>query len=166
MQSDASRSDWLLAVSVVGGLTVWRLLTLAFDQTDLFMDESQYWFWGQNLDWGYYSKPPMIAWLSRLVTDLAGSDSTFWVRAPGSVLHAVTGVLTGLLAARLFGSRIGLWAAVFYVTTPFAILGSWLYSTDTVLLPFFAGALLALRAPTEPLQGHPEALSGHQSPFF
>ena len=136
-------------MAVIAGLTVWRLGTLAFDGTDLFMDEAQYWFWGQNLDWGYYSKPPMIAFVSRVVTDLAGSDAVFWVRAPGPVLHAATAVLTGLAAARLFDARVGAWAAILYITTPFATFGSWQFSTDTVLLPFFAGSVLAYLHLTE-----------------
>jgi hypothetical protein len=38
---------------------------LHFDSTDLFVDEAQYWFGRRNIDFGYYSKPPMIAWVIR-----------------------------------------------------------------------------------------------------
>ena len=57
------RLDWKTAAAVVGALTLWRLVALGFDRTDLWVDEAQYWLWGQNLDWGYFSKPPMIAFL-------------------------------------------------------------------------------------------------------
>ena len=32
---------------------------------DLAPDEAHYWDWSRNLDWGYYSKGPLIAWLIR-----------------------------------------------------------------------------------------------------
>ncbi len=28
----------------------------------LYGDEAQYWLWSQNLDFGYFSKPPLLAW--------------------------------------------------------------------------------------------------------
>jgi len=133
---------WLRpALAVVGAVTLLRIAALAFDRTDLFVDESQYWLWGQRLDFGYYSKPPLIAWLIRGVTELAGSETPFWVRMPGSVLHGATALILGALAARLFSARAAIWVAVAYVTVPFASLGSLLMSTDTVMAPFFAAAL-------------------------
>ena len=43
-------------------ITLARLVLLRFNRTDLFVDESQYWLWGYELAFGYYSKPPLIAW--------------------------------------------------------------------------------------------------------
>ena len=51
-------------------ITLWRIVLLRFDTTDLFVDEAQYWLWSQHLDFGYYSKPPMIAWVIRAATAL------------------------------------------------------------------------------------------------
>ncbi|MCY1127855.1 glycosyltransferase family 39 protein [Frigidibacter sp. RF13] len=131
------------ALSIVVAVTLARLVLLAFNRADLFVDESQYWLWGQNLDLGYYSKPPLIGWLIRAVTDLAGNDSPFWVRMPGAVLHAVTALLLALAAERLAGPRAAFWTAVSYATLPFVAVGSLLISTDTVMAPFYALALLA-----------------------
>ena len=134
---------WLRPAFVfVAAITGLRLLALAFNRTDLFVDESQYWLWGQNLDFGYYSKPPLIGWVIRLVTDLAGSDSPFWVRMPGAVLHGVTALVLGAVAARLADRSAAIWAAVLYVTLPFVVVGSLLISTDTIMAPFYALALL------------------------
>lgn len=143
MRNATPRSDpWFgSALALVAGVTALRLLALAFNRTDLFVDESQYWLWGQTLDWGYYSKPPLIAWVIRAVTDLAGSDSAFWVRMPGPLLHGVTALVLGAVAARLFGARAALWVAVGYVTLPMVTVGSLLFSTDTVMLPLLAAAL-------------------------
>jgi len=130
------------AALVVGLVTLARVGLLAFDRTDLFVDEAQYWLWGQRPDFGYYSKPPLIAWLIGAVTALAGSDAAFWVRLPGAFLHAATAMILGALAARLSGARVAFWVAVGYVTLPMAALGSLMISTDTVMAPFFALALL------------------------
>lgn len=135
--------DWLpAALWVVGAITLLRIAALWFNRTDLYVDESQYWLWGRNLDFGYYSKPPLIGWVIRAVTELAGSDAPFWVRLPGSIFHAATALILGALAARIAGARVAFWVAAAYVTLPFVALGSLLISTDTIMAPFYAAALL------------------------
>lgn len=133
---------WLRpALALVAAVTAARLLALMFNRTDLFVDESQYWLWGQSLDLGYYSKPPLIAWVIRAVTDLAGSDAPFWVRMPGSVLHGLTALVLGATAGRLWDGRAAVWVALSYVTLPFTTVGSLLMSTDTIMAPCYAAAL-------------------------
>jgi 4-amino-4-deoxy-L-arabinose transferase-like glycosyltransferase len=39
-----------------------KILAISLTNFNLFGDEAQYWVWSQNLDIGYYSKPPLIAW--------------------------------------------------------------------------------------------------------
>jgi hypothetical protein len=39
---------------------------------DLATDEAHYWDWARNLDWSYYSKGPLVAWLMRLSLELFG----------------------------------------------------------------------------------------------
>ena len=138
------RRGWLpAALLAVGAITLLRIVALWFNRTDLFVDESQYWLWGQNPDFGYYSKPPLIGWVIRAATELGGSDAPFWVRLPGALLHGMTALILGALGARLMGARAAVWVAVGYATLPFAALGSLLISTDTVMAPFYAAALLA-----------------------
>ncbi len=138
----ASSSTWLRpALLIVVAVTLLRWVLLAFDATDLYVDEAQYWLWGQEFAFGYYSKPPLIGWLIGAVTTLAGSDSPFWVRMPGATLHAATALILAALAAQMMGARAAVWAAAAYVTLPFVALGSLLISTDTVMAPLFAAAL-------------------------
>jgi 4-amino-4-deoxy-L-arabinose transferase-like glycosyltransferase len=135
-------AGWLApAVLLIAALTAVRLALLTLDRTDLFVDESQYWLWGQSFAFGYYSKPPLIAWVIGAVTTLSGSDDPFWIRAPGAVFHGATALILGAMAARLYGNRAGVWAAVTYATLPMVSLGSLLISTDTIMAPFFAAAL-------------------------
>lgn len=128
-----------LLICLVTGL---RLAVLAVTPTDLFFDEAQYWAWGQDFDWGYFSKPPLIAWVIGAVTSLAGSDATFWVRAAAPVLHGITALILGLWIGQIHRPA-GLWAAAVYLSMPVLGIGSWMISTDTVMAPFLAGALWA-----------------------
>ena len=63
----------------VAAITALRLVWLALQPADLFPDEAQYWVWSQQLALGYYSKPPLVAWLIAFTTGLFG-DSEFAVR--------------------------------------------------------------------------------------
>jgi 4-amino-4-deoxy-L-arabinose transferase-like glycosyltransferase len=129
------------ALAAVAAVTLLRLGLLPFNRTDLFVDEAQYWLWGQTPAWGYYSKPPLIAWVVGSVTGLAGSDAAFWIRAPGAVLHAATALLLAAVTARLFGGRAASAVAAGYVTLPMAAVGSLLFTTDTLMLPLLAAGL-------------------------
>lgn len=131
-----------LGLAAVAAVTLWRLALLPFDRADLFVDDAQYWFWGRELAWGYYSKPPLIAWIIRASTTL-GSDAAFWIRAPFPLIHAATAVTLAFVARRLYGPRVGGIAGAGFATLPAVALGSLLLSTDTPLLLCFA---LALRA--------------------
>lgn len=133
---------WLVpAFGLVSAITVARLVLLAFNRTDLYVDESQYWLWGQDFAFGYYSKPPLIAWVIGGITSLAGSDAPFWVRAPFSVFHGSTALILAAIAARLHGPRVAVLVAASYATLPMAAVGSLLASTDTIMAPFFAAAI-------------------------
>lgn len=146
---------WLRPVLVlVLALTAVRLLALAFDRADLFLDESQYWLWGRELAFGYYSKPPLIGWVIRAVTSLAGSDAPFFVRLAAPLAHAATALILAATAAELAARdgapasrRAALWVAGGYMTLPMVGVGSLLITTDTIMFPFLALAIWAwLRA--------------------
>lgn len=113
------RSGWFgPSLMIVGAVTALRWILLGFNRTDLFADESQYWLWGQQFALGYYSKPPLIAWLVGTITTIAGSDSQFWVRMPGAALHGLTAVILAALAAQMYGPRqavLAKYAAVYFL---------------------------------------------------
>ncbi|MEM9320676.1 MAG: glycosyltransferase family 39 protein [Pseudomonadota bacterium] len=131
----------VVGLGLVLALTAYRLALLPAATADLFVDETQYWQWGQALDWGYYSKPPLIGWVIRAVTELAGSDSAFWIRAPGAVFHAATALLIIGAASEIAPRGAAVWAGLAYLCLPFVSVGAALISTDTILLPFYASAL-------------------------
>jgi 4-amino-4-deoxy-L-arabinose transferase-like glycosyltransferase len=138
MPNAAARpSEWLpAAAGIVAAVVALRVVLLAFDRTDLFFDEAQYWYWGQDFAFGYYSKPPAIGWVIGAVTGAAGSDAPFWVRLPAPLFHGATALLMGMVAARRFGAQAAVWTAALYVTLPMVSAGSLLISTDTIMFPF------------------------------
>lgn len=131
------------SIALILAITAFRLVMLRYDTTDLFVDEAQYWLWSQHLDFGYYSKPPMIAWVIHFFTVLGGSQDIFWVRAASPVFHMATALLLIPAAMRLTGSRlVGAWTGISYATLPGVALSSIFMSTDTILFPFLALTLL------------------------
>jgi 4-amino-4-deoxy-L-arabinose transferase-like glycosyltransferase len=133
---------WRLVV-FLSVLTAMRLVTVHFAGTDLFFDEAQYWAWSRDLDWGYYSKPPVIAWLIRGASEICGNGEAC-IRAISPLMHTATTVMVFLLTRKLFDARFGFWAAVVFATLPGVSLSSTLISTDVPLLFFWALALLCL----------------------
>ena len=87
-KTGAPSSIGALAGALIAVLAV-RIVALYYNATDLFFDEAQYWSWSLEPDFGYYSKPPLIAWLIRLATETCGS-SEFCIRLPSPLLHAMT----------------------------------------------------------------------------
>jgi hypothetical protein len=129
----------LAGVLAITGL---RLLWLVFQPADLYPDEAQYWFWAQHPALGYYSKPPLVAWLIALTTGLFG-ESEFAIRLSAPLLHAATALLVYAIGARLYDRRVGLWSALAYASLPGASISAFIISTDAPLLLFWAAALYA-----------------------
>lgn len=122
-----------------------RLLALKLNGTDLFFDEAQYWTWSLEPALGYYSKPPLIAWIIRLTTDQCGSGE-FCVRLASPVMHTATALAIFILGRILYDARAGAIAALAYATLPGVSLSSGIISTDVPLLLTWALALIGFAA--------------------
>ncbi|MFN4283747.1 MAG: ArnT family glycosyltransferase [Alphaproteobacteria bacterium] len=130
------------AAFALGALTLLRLAYLAVYPFDLHPDEAQYWVWAQDLAFGYYSKPPLVAWLIGATTAVCG-DGEACVRAGAPLLHFFTSLAIYGAAWRLFDRRVGFWAALLYATLPGVAFSSVVVSTDLPLLLAWALALYA-----------------------
>ena len=128
--------------AVLSGLAFFRVTALAFNGTDLFTDEAQYWAWSREPAFGYYSKPPLIAWIIAATTPVCG-DSEFCVRLPSVFIHLATSLVVYVIGLRLFSERVGFWSAVTFATLPGISVSSGIISTDVPLLFAWAVALLA-----------------------
>ncbi len=130
----------LAAIFVV---TVARLVALIASPLDLGPDEAQYWRWGETLEWGYWSKPPLIAWAIHASTAMFG-DLEWAVRFFAPLSHGIGAAVLVLLGREMFGLRIGILAGLGYLFMPGVTLSSAIMSTDGLLLPIWATGLLML----------------------
>lgn len=135
------RHPLALAAAFVLLLTAWRLAALAASDLNLFFDEAQYWFWSQNPAFGYFSKPPVVAWLIGASTAVAG-NTEFGVRLFAPLCYALTAALGAGIAATLYDRTAAAWTAVTLATLPAVSLSAQIASTDVPLLLFWAAGLL------------------------
>ena len=129
---DSSPLAWrfALAVTLVAGIVRLAIGGL----TPLYPDETYYWEWSRHLAAGYFDHPPLIAWLIRAGTLLAG-DTPLGVR----LFPVAAGILAGLWicagARRLAGDRAAPVAAIVFALMPLSAAGLILATPDA---PLFA----------------------------
>ena len=129
---------WLLL-----GWTVFNYLFILLNLYNLAGDEAQYWDWSRHLELGYYSKPPMIAYVIWLMTRLAGNAE--WAIRSGAVLCSSGSLaLIYALTRRITQSeRAALIAVVMLLAMPLSWAGSILMTIDPVLALFWLLATYA-----------------------
>jgi 4-amino-4-deoxy-L-arabinose transferase-like glycosyltransferase len=131
-------------------VTVARLWYLQQGYLELSPDEAHYWEWSRRLDWSYYSKGPLVAYLIGLSTALGGSTELF-VRLPAVLLSAGTTVCVfGLLKALFYDVRLALVTAMCLHAVPLFAAGALLMTIDAPLVFFWSLMLwLVYRAVAE-----------------
>ncbi|MDB5440741.1 MAG: hypothetical protein JWM33_3168 [Caulobacteraceae bacterium] len=135
------KTAWRWTIGLVLAVTVIRIWALFATPLNLYPDEAQYWLWSRELAFGYFSKPPMIAWLIWATTVSHGSSEA-WVRIGAPLVNAGTALTLFALGKRLYTSREGLLAAALFLLMPGIALASGVISTDTPLLLFLSLAIL------------------------
>ena len=145
-----------------------RLWLSASSGASLHVDEAQYWDWSRHLQWGYYSKPPVIAALVAWSTWCFGNSET-GLRALPMLCYPLTALVLSALAADAArgSSRAALatgdapasaaaagetsaaasasiWAAAIWLASPLTGLLGLVVTTDGPLLLCWALALSAL----------------------
>jgi 4-amino-4-deoxy-L-arabinose transferase-like glycosyltransferase len=146
----------LVALSAILGL---RIAALALNRTDLFFDEAQYWYWSLEPAFGYYSKPPLIAWLITASTSVCGT-SEFCIRLPSPILHTLTALLVYALGHQLYDQRTALLSALAFALMPGVSFSAGIISTDVPLLLCWAAALVAFAALFDTKHWWPAVLLG------
>lgn len=135
------RTFWWLVV-MLAALTAFRIIGLKFSVVDLFYDEAQYWAWAQDPAFGYFSKPPLLAWVIAATTKVCG-DGEACIRAASPVLYFAISIVAYFIALRLYGARTAFWTGLCLALAPGVVFSSRIISTDVPLLLCWAVALLA-----------------------
>jgi 4-amino-4-deoxy-L-arabinose transferase-like glycosyltransferase len=114
------------------------------NQLPLYADEAQYWSWSQHLDFGYFSKPPMIAWQIFLSTSIFGNEE-FGIRIGSSFFHAFSSIIIYHFTNKLtINKKTSILAQITYLTLPAVVISSSIASTDAPLIFFWMASLSIL----------------------
>ena len=135
-----AKSYELWLVIFILALLAARLTANALAQTDLVSNEAQYWSWSLELAWGFFSKPPMIAWVIRATTELCGSGEAC-LRSFPAVLSAIATWFVFLAGRALYDARLGFWSAIVFDTLPLIAFLAAAVTPDVPLLLFWSVAL-------------------------
>jgi 4-amino-4-deoxy-L-arabinose transferase-like glycosyltransferase len=153
-QLQAQMRHWPSAlVLVLIALSVWHAWVVTHVDAGLHVDEAQYWLWSKDLDWGYFSKPPMVAALIALSTDWLG-DGLLGVRALAMLCYPLTAVVLHAWVREVVSDvapgpqarpeRAGQFAALVFIASPVAGLLGLVATTDAPLLLAWSLAARAL----------------------
>jgi 4-amino-4-deoxy-L-arabinose transferase-like glycosyltransferase len=134
----------LAFLAVLIAITAARIAALFDNPIGLYFDEAQYWMWSRSFEWGYFTKPPLIAWVIGATTALAGTDAEWAIRLGAPIAHAIAASALYLLGRSMYGAWAGFWAAFGWLMLPGVWFSSSLISTDALLLPLWSIALLAM----------------------
>jgi len=117
-------------LALLAALTLFHLWQIGNGQWPLSADEAHYWEWSRRLDWSYYSKGPMVAYLIAASTWLGGS-SPFWIRLPAVLLGTGVAALAAIQATQMFRSdRAGLLVVGVLGVVPLYAAGSLIMTID------------------------------------
>src|SRR5271155_5160871 len=125
--SMSPRTCQFLAALLIVGTAALHLAYLAYHcPLDLAPDEAHYWDWSRHLDWSYYSKGPLVAYLIRAGVLVAGPWSMahtgnlmFAVRLPAVICGSLLLAALYTLAVQVYGShRLGLGVVVVALSLP------------------------------------------------
>lgn len=159
MNAVEDRRYWIWTVIALVALTALRLVVVTMTDLNLGPEEAQYWSWSKDLDFGYYSKPPMIAWIIAGTTAICG-DGEACIRSAPPLLYLIAGLFVFETGRVLYGARAGFWSAVVFSTAPGIALSGLLTTTDVPMLMFWSAAVfvLALMLHREPREARVLAL--------
>lgn len=124
-------------LAVIIALVGYRVMVLISSEISLFYDEAYYYYWSLTPDWGYYSKPPMVAWLISL-TSLIDPGKSWTTKLAAPLLYGATAFVVGLIGKRLYNDKTALFAGLIFISMPVVSFNSFFITTDAPLLFFWS----------------------------
>ena len=128
---------FLLAIFII------KIISILNSPLSLSVDEAQYWDWSNNLDLGYFSKPPFIAWLIASTTYFFGI-AEWSIRLSSPIFHFFIAVIIWFISKNVYNIKVANFITLIWATLPLTSFGSLIISTDTPLLLFWSMSLFTL----------------------
>lgn len=115
-------------------------------------DEAHYWEWSRRLDWSYYSKGPLVAYIIAAGryflanwSDRAAGSEVLAVRVPAMLLSVATGLGLFTLTQNVFRRPIAaLGALLILATVPICAAGALLMTIDAPLICLWTWTLVCI----------------------
>ncbi len=121
-----------------------RVFAIISTPLELSADEAQYWLWSKELNWGYFSKPPMIAWLIHVSNNIFG-DYDYSIRIFAPLIHGINALVIFRLSQEINDNYLAHFlSSLIWLTLPIVGVGSFLMSTDTPLMLIWTTSLLLI----------------------
>lgn len=119
----------------------WAIYSIKSGYISLAPDEAQYWNWSQNLDFGFYSKPPGIAWQIWLGCKMFG-QTELGVRFFAVVLTTFVALVTYFMAHLCKLKPLTcFWSAMIFAFSPIGFMGTFAATTDLGFILFWSLSL-------------------------
>lgn len=132
---------WLLCIGLVL-IASWRFFIAS--NLPLSVDEAYYVAWSKSPDWGYWTKPPLIAWAIGGARMVCG-ESIACIRSTALIGFPLTSLVLAVLAWRMGESlKSACLVAFLFATIPLSSFYGIAATTDTFLLLMWASAMLCL----------------------
>ncbi|MDR3623947.1 MAG: glycosyltransferase family 39 protein [Chlamydiales bacterium] len=123
---------------------IWGLWMASYGNLHLAPDEAQYWVWSQYLDFGYYSKPPGIAWQIKMGTLLFG-NTELGVRFVAICLSSLLSFAVYFLAKCCgLSTKTACFSAITIALCPIGLIASFAATTDGGFVLFWTLSLALL----------------------
>ena len=123
-------------------LIVLKIGAAFFTNFSLYGDEAQYWLWSQELDLGFYSKPPLLAWFLSVHTFLFGNSFFSLKMFPLLIYFFIFFSFYRLCLEINLSKNNSIICSVCFLSIPAASVSSFLISTDLLLLLFWSLAMV------------------------
>ncbi|MDA8083085.1 MAG: glycosyltransferase family 39 protein [Nitrospiraceae bacterium] len=121
---------------LLAALSLFRVYYMITGPFEILPDEAHYWEWSRRLDWGYYSKGPLIAYIIYAGTHLFG-NTEFGVRFFAMVLSALSSLVLFILGRRLYDDRTGFVAALLVQIVPLYSVFGFFMTIDSPFIFFW-----------------------------
>lgn len=120
------------------------IFIILFSRIGLSPDEAQYYTWSQSLDFGYYSKPPGIAWEIFLTTFFLGNSVLAVKMGPVTIGSLFSLAVFYLAKAAKLTPSGAFFAFLIAAFSPIGFFSTFLAITDGGMLLFWTLALIEL----------------------